>query len=112
MKLSEQQGMKCSRNSGSSTGLQMMRSHGAVGVTSLGARVTVMASGCVFALSAGFLGAAASLSAKLSIGADHLRDMCESGLSGRAPEEASALCDWVRERTTTSCLDQKRQSSA
>ncbi|XP_037533115.1 transmembrane protein 42-like [Nematolebias whitei] len=54
-----------------------------------------MASGSVYALLAGFLGAAASLSAKLSIGADYLRGMCESGLSGWAPTEASALCDWL-----------------
>ncbi|XP_040021884.2 transmembrane protein 42 [Gasterosteus aculeatus] len=55
-----------------------------------------MISGSVCALIAGFLGAAASLSAKLSFGADYLRDMCESGLSGwtRTPSGASA-CDWL-----------------
>nr|XP_040021884.1 transmembrane protein 42-like [Gasterosteus aculeatus aculeatus] len=55
-----------------------------------------MISGSVYALIAGFLGAAASLSAKLSFGADYLRDMCESGLSGwtRTPSGASA-CDWL-----------------
>ncbi|XP_015257973.1 uncharacterized protein LOC119797257 isoform X2 [Cyprinodon tularosa] len=40
--------------------------------------------GFVYALSAGFLAAAGSLSAKLSLGADHLRELCESGLSGWA----------------------------
>lgn len=69
-----------------------------------------MASGSVHAFLAGFLGAAASLSAKLSIGADYLRDLCESGLSGWAPTEASALCDWVtRERTTHLPVPNKRR---
>ncbi|XP_047216183.1 transmembrane protein 42-like isoform X2 [Girardinichthys multiradiatus] len=41
-----------------------------------------MDSSSVYALSAGFLAAAGSLSAKLTLGADYLREMCESGLSG------------------------------
>ncbi|KAM8868912.1 transmembrane protein 42-like [Spinachia spinachia] len=55
-----------------------------------------MISGSVYALIAGFWGAAASLSAKLSLGADYLRDMCESGPGGwtRTPGGASA-CDWL-----------------
>ncbi|XP_034384442.1 transmembrane protein 42-like [Cyclopterus lumpus] len=48
-----------------------------------------MISGSVCALLAGSLGAAASLSAKLSLGADYLRDMCESRLSG------ASACDWL-----------------
>ncbi|KAM7420143.1 hypothetical protein PAMA_014722 [Pampus argenteus] len=48
-----------------------------------------MISGSFYALLAGFLGAAASLSAKLSLGADYLKDMCEAGL-----RETSA-CDWL-----------------
>lgn len=56
-----------------------------------------MISGTFYALLAGFLGAAASLSAKLSLGADYLRDMCESGFSGWTPTHSpSATCDWVR----------------
>lgn len=56
-----------------------------------------MISGPVYALFAGFLGAAASLSAKLSLGADYLRDMCETGISGwtQTPGDTAA-CDWVR----------------
>ncbi|XP_037310124.2 transmembrane protein 42a [Pungitius pungitius] len=55
-----------------------------------------MIPGSVYALIAGFLGSAASLSAKLSFGADYLRDMCESGLSGwtRTPGGTSS-CDWL-----------------
>ncbi|KAM4567686.1 transmembrane protein 42-like [Fundulus diaphanus] len=44
---------------------------------------------CVYALSAGFLAAAGSLCAKLSLGADYLREMCESSLGG------AARCDWL-----------------
>lgn len=57
-----------------------------------------MISGPVYALFAGFLGAAASLSAKLSLGADYLRDMCETGISGwtQTPGDTAA-CDWVRQ---------------
>ncbi|XP_068612055.1 transmembrane protein 42-like [Brachionichthys hirsutus] len=49
-----------------------------------------MASGCLYAVAAGFLGAAASLCAKLSLGADYLRGACESGTSG-----GSAACEWL-----------------
>lgn len=57
-----------------------------------------MFSGPVYALFAGFLGAAASLSAKLSLGADYVRDMCETGISGwtQTPGDTAA-CDWVRQ---------------
>ncbi|XP_022071601.1 transmembrane protein 42-like [Acanthochromis polyacanthus] len=51
-----------------------------------------MFSGTFYALLAGFLGAAASLSAKLSLGADYLREMCESGLSGWT---GPSCCDWL-----------------
>lgn len=56
-----------------------------------------MISGPVYALFAGFLGAAASLSAKLSLGEDYVRDMCETGISGwtQTPGDTAA-CDWVR----------------
>ncbi|XP_044065353.1 transmembrane protein 42a isoform X2 [Siniperca chuatsi] len=55
-----------------------------------------MISGSFYASLAGFLGAAASLSAKLSLGADYLRDMCESGLSGWAETHGgTAACDWL-----------------
>ncbi|XP_029927761.1 transmembrane protein 42a [Myripristis murdjan] len=61
-----------------------------------------MLSGAFYALLAGFLGAVASSSAKLSLGADYLKEMCEAGLSrwtsgvpwtGR-PGGATA-CDWL-----------------
>lgn len=56
-----------------------------------------MIPGTFYALLAGFLGATASLSAKLSLGADYLREMCESGFSGWTPTHSpSATCDWVR----------------
>lgn len=64
-----------------------------------------MISGPVYALLAGFLGAAASLSAKLSLGADYLRDMCEAAVSGwsQTPGDTAA-CDWVRRRHYVHCL--------
>ncbi|PWA22521.1 hypothetical protein CCH79_00018182, partial [Gambusia affinis] len=50
----------------------------------------------VYALSAGFLAAAGSLSAKLTLGADYLREMCESGLSGWTQSPGGATrCDWL-----------------
>ncbi|KAK5609984.1 hypothetical protein CRENBAI_022355 [Crenichthys baileyi] len=55
-----------------------------------------MDSSSVFALSAGFLAAAGSLSAKLTLGADYLREMCESGLSGRTVRLGGTTgCDWL-----------------
>ncbi|XP_038568192.1 transmembrane protein 42-like [Micropterus salmoides] len=55
-----------------------------------------MISGSFYALLAGFWGAAASLSAKLSVGADYLRDMCETGLSGwTQTHSATTACDWL-----------------
>ncbi|XP_076592617.1 transmembrane protein 42a [Chaetodon auriga] len=55
-----------------------------------------MISGSFYALVAGFLGAAASLSAKLSLGADYLRDMCESGLSSWTEAHGGIrACDWL-----------------
>ncbi|XP_035527770.1 transmembrane protein 42 [Morone saxatilis] len=55
-----------------------------------------MIPGSLYALLAGFLGAAASLSAKLSLGADYLRDICESGLSGWTQTHGgTTACDWL-----------------
>ncbi|XP_049903700.1 transmembrane protein 42a [Epinephelus moara] len=55
-----------------------------------------MISGSVYALLAGFLGAAASLCAKLSLGADYMREMCESGLSGWTDTHGgTTACDWL-----------------
>ncbi|KAI3361507.1 hypothetical protein L3Q82_013655 [Scortum barcoo] len=55
-----------------------------------------MVSGSLFALVAGFLGAAASLSAKLSLGADYLRQMCASGLnSWTETQDGHTACDWL-----------------
>nr|XP_020462429.1 transmembrane protein 42 [Monopterus albus] len=51
-----------------------------------------MISGSLYASLAGFLGAVASLSAKLSLGADYLRDMCASVLSRHG---AATDCDWL-----------------
>ncbi|XP_044065354.1 transmembrane protein 42a isoform X3 [Siniperca chuatsi] len=62
-----------------------------------------MISGSFYASLAGFLGAAASLSAKLSLGADYLRDMCESGLSGWAETHGgTAACDWALRHCSSS----------
>lgn len=56
-----------------------------------------MVSGSLYALSAGLLAAAASLSAKLSLGADYLTDMCVSVLSGGTQTHTGhTACDWVR----------------
>lgn len=49
-----------------------------------------MIAGTFYALLAGFWGAAASLCAKLSLGTDYLRDLCQSGLI----TDGSA-CEWV-----------------
>lgn len=62
-----------------------------------------MISGAFYALLAGFLGAVASSSAKLSLGSDYLKGMCETGLKTWSqdgdyriiPEETSP-CEWVR----------------
>jgi len=64
--------------------------------------VVNMLSGVVYALLAGFLGAVASSSAKLSLGADYLKGVCETGLRTwgeqrkfRQADETTA-CDRVR----------------
>ncbi|KAM4735720.1 transmembrane protein 42-like [Anableps anableps] len=55
-----------------------------------------MDSSSVYALSAGFLAAAGSLCAKLTLGAGYLREMCESGLSGWTRSSGGATgCDWL-----------------
>lgn len=57
----------------------------------------VMIPGSFYALLAGFLGAAASLCAKLSLGADYVRNVCESGLSSWTQTlDGTVYCDWVR----------------
>ncbi|KAI9541371.1 hypothetical protein NQZ68_031027 [Dissostichus eleginoides] len=56
---------------------------------------SVMISGSFYAVFAGFLGATASLSAKLSLGAEHLRGMCVSGLSWTHIPGETAACDWL-----------------
>lgn len=50
-----------------------------------------MISGSFYALLAGCMAAAGSLCAKLTVGADYLKDMCEAGF-----KEDAAYCDWVR----------------
>lgn len=61
--------------------------------------------GVFYALLAGFLGAVASSSAKLSLGADYLKGVCETGLKTWGGEERkfrqadqTTACDWVRQR--------------
>ncbi|KAG2464881.1 transmembrane protein 42a [Polypterus senegalus] len=60
--------------------------------------------GVFYAVLAGFLGAVASSSAKLSLGADYLKGVCESGLRswvgderlGREEgEDETTACDWL-----------------
>ncbi|XP_041649800.1 transmembrane protein 42-like [Cheilinus undulatus] len=51
--------------------------------------------GSFYALFAGFWGAAASLSAKLTLGADYLRDMCESWTRQTETHGETAVCDWL-----------------
>ncbi|KAM4631372.1 transmembrane protein 42 isoform 1-T2 [Polymixia lowei] len=60
-----------------------------------------MLPGVFYALVAGFLGAVASSSAKLSLGADYLKGVCETGLRTwgeqrkfRQADETTA-CDWL-----------------
>lgn len=48
-----------------------------------------MLSGSFYALTAGVLSALSSFSAKLSLGADYIREMCGSWTG-------AAQCDWVR----------------
>uniref|UniRef100_A0A1A8I069 Transmembrane protein 42 n=1 Tax=Nothobranchius kuhntae TaxID=321403 RepID=A0A1A8I069_NOTKU len=52
-----------------------------------------MLCGSLYALFAGFLGAAASLSAKLSLGPAHLQEMCDSALRGWS--EGASVCGWM-----------------
>ncbi|XP_069544137.1 transmembrane protein 42-like [Brachyistius frenatus] len=52
-----------------------------------------MSSGSFYALLAGLLGAAGSLSAKLSLGSDHLRQMCESLSSWTETHSGASACD-------------------
>ncbi|CAB1321125.1 unnamed protein product [Coregonus sp. 'balchen'] len=64
--------------------------------------------GVFYALLAGFLGAVASSSAKLSLGADYLKGVCETGLRTwgeqrkfRQPDETTA-CDWALRYSSSS----------
>ncbi|KAI4904047.1 hypothetical protein NFI96_033870 [Prochilodus magdalenae] len=62
-----------------------------------------MVSGSIYALLAGFLGAAASSSAKLSLGASYLKAMCESGVRSwtveatifTSEEVHKTSCEWL-----------------
>ncbi|KAK6490507.1 UNVERIFIED_CONTAM: hypothetical protein FKN15_072845 [Acipenser sinensis] len=58
--------------------------------------------GVFYALLAGFLGAVASSSAKLSLGSDYLKGVCENGLKSWASDERhfrqaddTTVCDWL-----------------
>lgn len=65
-------------------------------------RAGIMLPGVFYALIAGFLAALASSSAKLSLGAVYLKDVCETGLKiwtdGQENTDGvdSTACDWVR----------------
>ncbi|XP_033958218.1 transmembrane protein 42-like isoform X2 [Pseudochaenichthys georgianus] len=61
-----------------------------------------MISGSFYAVFAGFLAATASLSAKLSLGAEHLRGMCVSGLSWTHIPGETAACDWALRHCSSS----------
>lgn len=65
-----------------------------------------MISGSIYALLAGCLGATASLSAKLTLGADYLKEMCEAGLSSTSDakhdNDETTVCLWVRRTLSTS----------
>ncbi|KAM4633271.1 transmembrane protein 42a [Polymixia lowei] len=61
-----------------------------------------MISGAFYASLAGFLGAVASSSAKLSLGADYLKDMCDTGLRKwgggnhwTGLDDEATPCDWL-----------------
>ncbi|XP_019735567.1 transmembrane protein 42-like [Hippocampus comes] len=58
-----------------------------------------MISGSIYALLAGCLGATASLSAKLTLGADYLKEMCEAGLSSTSDakhdNDETTVCLWL-----------------
>lgn len=64
-------------------------------------RVVIMLPGVFYALMAGFLAALASSSAKLSLGADYLKDVCETGLKiwtdGQENTDGvdTTTCDWL-----------------
>ncbi|XP_077382399.1 transmembrane protein 42-like [Festucalex cinctus] len=54
-----------------------------------------MISGSIYALLAGCLGAAASLSAKLTLGADYLKEICEVGLESGEQYDETTVCLWL-----------------
>ncbi|NP_001373334.1 transmembrane protein 42a precursor [Danio rerio] len=58
-----------------------------------------MLPGVFYALMAGFLAALASSSAKLSLGADYLKDVCETGLKiwtdRQGNSDDATACDWL-----------------
>ncbi|KAG9345117.1 hypothetical protein JZ751_009660 [Albula glossodonta] len=65
--------------------------------------------GVFYALLAGFLGAVASSSAKLSLGADYLKGVCETGLKTWGGEERkfrqadeTTACDWALRYSSSS----------
>ncbi|XP_054638854.1 transmembrane protein 42-like [Dunckerocampus dactyliophorus] len=51
--------------------------------------------GSFYALLAGCLGSAASLSAKLTLGADYLEEMCQVTLSTFETHTGSTVCHWL-----------------
>ncbi|XP_077431715.1 transmembrane protein 42-like [Vanacampus margaritifer] len=65
-----------------------------------------MISGSIYALLAGCLGAAASLSAKLTLGADYLKKICEAGLSGTSREQhdETTVCLWLHMPLRALCV--------
>ncbi|XP_041707945.1 transmembrane protein 42 [Coregonus clupeaformis] len=68
-----------------------------------------MISGAFYASLAGFLGAVASSSAKLSLGSDYLKGMCKTGLKAWAQDgdykiiqEETSPCDWALRHSSSS----------
>jgi len=78
--------------------------------------------GVLYALLAGFLGAVASSSAKLSLGTDYLKGVCETGLRTWGEQRKftqhndTSACDWVSvcvfERERESLLENTRTFSS
>ncbi|KAG1929018.1 transmembrane protein 42 [Pimephales promelas] len=66
-----------------------------------GSAAEVMFPGVLYALLAGFLGAVASSSAKLSLGTDYLKGVCETGLRTWGEQRKftqhndTSACDWL-----------------
>ncbi|XP_057689994.1 transmembrane protein 42-like [Corythoichthys intestinalis] len=65
-----------------------------------------MISGSFYAFLAGCLGAAASLSAKLTLGADYLMEICQATVSGTsgAQHDGPTVCSWLHIPLRLMCM--------